>query len=67
MEMIGLYLKQTPPLINQMKQGLHDKDWDSVYTAAHKLIPSFSIMGIHKDFEDLCKKNPGIFRHPKTS
>jgi PAS domain S-box-containing protein len=51
MEMISLYLKQTPPLINRMKQGLHDKDWDSVYTAAHQLIPSFSIMGIHRDFE----------------
>jgi len=51
MEMISLYLKQTPPLINHMKQGLHDKDWDSVYTSAHQLIPSFSIMGIHRDFE----------------
>jgi CheY-like chemotaxis protein len=55
-EMIGLYLKQTPPLIKQLKQGLHNKDWDSVYTAAHKLIPSFSIMGIHQDFEDAAKK-----------
>jgi PAS domain S-box-containing protein len=55
-EMIELYLKQTPPLIKQMKQGLHDKDWDSVYTAAHKLIPSFSIMGIHQDFEVAAKK-----------
>jgi HPt (histidine-containing phosphotransfer) domain-containing protein len=56
LEMITIYLKQTPPLISQMKQGLHDKDWDSVYTAAHKLIPSFSIMGIPKDFEDIAKK-----------
>ena len=56
MEMIALYLKQTPPLIKQMKQGLYDKDWASVYTAAHKLIPSFSIMGIHQDFEDAAKK-----------
>jgi PAS domain S-box-containing protein len=56
MEMIALYLKQTPPLISQMKQGLLDKDWDSVYAAAHKLIPSFSIMGIHQDFEDAAKK-----------
>ena len=55
-EMIELYLKQTPPLIKQMKQGLNDKDWGSVYTAAHKLIPSFSIMGIHQDFEDAAKK-----------
>jgi len=56
MEMIAIYLKQTPPLIIQMKQGLHDKDWDSVYTAAHKLIPSFSIMGMHKDFEATARK-----------
>jgi len=56
MEMIALYLKQTPPLISQMKQGLHDKDWDSVYAASHKLIPSFSIMGINKDFEAIARK-----------
>jgi CheY-like chemotaxis protein len=56
MEMIELYMKQTPPLIKQMKQGLHDKDWGSVYTAAHKLIPSFSIMGINQDFEEAAKK-----------
>jgi PAS domain S-box-containing protein len=55
-EMIALYLEQTPPLIRQMKQGLHDKDWNSVYTAAHKMIPSFSIMGMHKDFEYAVKK-----------
>jgi len=55
-EMISLYLKQTPPLISQMKQGIYDKDWDSVYSAAHKMIPSFSIMGIRKDFEDTAKK-----------
>jgi PAS domain S-box-containing protein len=55
-EMIELYLKQTPPLIKQMKQGLHAKDWDAVYASAHKLIPSFSIMGIHQDFEDAAKK-----------
>lgn len=55
-EMVALYLEQTPPLIKQMKQGMHDKDWDSVYSAAHKLIPSFSIMGIHKDFEIMAKK-----------
>jgi len=56
MEMIQLYIEQTPPLIKQMKQGVHDKDWGSVYSAAHKLIPSFSIMGMHQDFEDTAKK-----------
>ena len=56
LEMIAIYIEQTPLLINQMKQGVHDGDWDSVYMAAHKIIPSFSIMGMHKDFEIMARK-----------
>jgi PAS domain S-box-containing protein len=56
MEMIELYREQTPPLVIKMKQSLHNKDWDSLHSAVHKIIPSFSIMGIHKDFENIAKK-----------
>lgn len=56
MEMISLYLEQTPPLISIMKQGLQDKDWNSLQSAVHKMIPSFSIMGISKDFEHIARK-----------
>jgi len=56
MEMISLYLKQTPPLIEAMKQGLQDKDWILLYGAVHKMIPSFSIMGINPNFENMAKK-----------
>jgi len=56
MEMISLYLEQTPTLVNTMKQSLRDKDWKSLYSAVHKLIPSFSIMGISADFENMAKK-----------
>jgi PAS domain S-box-containing protein len=55
-EMISLYLEQTPPLIKTMKQSLQDKDWELLYGAAHKMIPSFSIMGISLDFEEMAKK-----------
>jgi PAS domain S-box-containing protein len=55
-QMINLYLKQTPVLITTMKQGMKDKDWNSLYMAAHKIIPSFSIMGIDQDFEEMAKK-----------
>ncbi|MEQ8530806.1 MAG: response regulator, partial [Imperialibacter sp.] len=51
MEMIALYLEQTPPLIVAMKQSFREKDWPTLYSAVHKMIPSFSIMGIHMDFE----------------
>jgi signal transduction histidine kinase/DNA-binding response OmpR family regulator len=56
MEMIAIYLEQTPVLINNMKQSLHAKDWDSLPAAAHKMVPSFAIMGISPDFEIVAKK-----------
>jgi CheY-like chemotaxis protein len=56
MEMISLYLTQTPPLISAMKLGLENKDWKTLYSAVHKMIPSFSIMGIHSDFENMARK-----------
>ncbi|PWA07305.1 PAS domain S-box protein [Flavobacterium psychrotolerans] len=56
MEMISLYLIQTPPLISAMKQSLHDKDYTLLHSSVHKIIPSFSIMGISKKFEDIARK-----------
>jgi PAS domain S-box-containing protein len=55
-EMISLYLEQTPPLIFAMKVSFQNKDWVGLHAAVHKLIPSFSIMGIHNDFEMMAKK-----------
>src|SRR3989338_8027574 len=56
LEMITLYMEQIPPLIKVMKQSLLDSDWDLLYSAAHKIIPSFSIMGIDSHYENLAKK-----------
>jgi CheY-like chemotaxis protein len=56
MEMITLYLEQTPPLIHAMKKGLIDRDWKTLHAAVHKMIPSFAIMGMSVDFENMAKK-----------
>ena len=56
MEMISLYLVQTPPIISAMKQSLLDKDFELLHASMHKMIPSFSIMGISADFENLARK-----------
>jgi PAS domain S-box-containing protein len=56
LKMIALYLEQTPSLIASMKQSLLEKDWDSLYATVHKIIPSFSIMGIDSAFENKAKK-----------
>lgn len=56
LEMIALYLEQTPTLIAAMKLSWQNKDWESLHAAMHKLIPSFSIMGISSDFENMAKQ-----------
>ncbi len=56
MQMISLYLSQTPPLAKTMKESLSKKDWDALYAAVHKLIPSFMIMGIGTDYENMAKE-----------
>jgi PAS domain S-box-containing protein len=56
MEMISLYLEQTPPLIGTMKQSLLNNDWKTLQATVHKMIPSFSIMGISEDYENMARK-----------
>jgi PAS domain S-box-containing protein len=56
MEMISLYLIHTPPLVTTLKQSLSNKNWNLLGAAAHKMIPSFSIMGINPNFENMAKK-----------
>ncbi len=56
MEMIKLYLDQTPVLIGIMKESLRNRDWGGLHAAVHKIIPSFSIVGISQDFENMAKK-----------
>jgi CheY-like chemotaxis protein len=55
-EMISIYLQQTPPLLETMKQSVLDKDWHLLAAAAHKIIPSFSIMGMSQDLENMAKQ-----------
>jgi CheY-like chemotaxis protein len=55
-EMIELYLKQTPPLVSAMRLSLYNKDWNSLYSVVHKMIPSFPLMGIQQDSENTAKK-----------
>ncbi len=55
-EMISLYLEQTASLIIAIKHSLQLNDWQQVQTIAHKMIPSFSIMGMSTDHESLAKR-----------
>jgi len=56
MEMISLYLEQTPALIHVMQQSCESKNWEILQSTVHKMIASFSIMGIAIEFENMAKK-----------
>ena len=55
-EMITLYLEQTPPLLKQIKESFQRENWEMLHSAVHKIIPSFAIMGINPDYENMAKK-----------
>ena len=55
-ELINSYLKQTPTLIKTMKQSYQDKDWKLLNATIHKMLPSFSIMGMNADVTEIAKK-----------
>ena len=67
MEMISLYIEQTPPLISVMKKSWKEKDWTSLYAAVHKIIPSFAIMGINVDYENMAKKVQDFAKNQQQS
>jgi PAS domain S-box-containing protein len=55
-EMISLYIDQTRPLVVTMRDSFDKRDWKTLYATVHKMIPSFSIVGIHQDFETMAKQ-----------
>jgi len=56
MEMISIYLQQTPPFVDSLKQSVLNKDWDLMSATLHKIIPSFSIMGMSPELEIMTKQ-----------
>ena len=54
-EMISLYLGQTTLLIKEMRASAKREDWQTLQAVAHKMIPSFAIVGISKKYEDLAR------------
>ncbi len=55
-EMISLYLEQTPPILETMIDSFNKKDWDLLKAAVHKLVPSFTIMGIDEKYQIIAAK-----------
>lgn len=52
-EIIATYLKQTPLLVNTMKQSFLDKNWDLLKSTLHKMMPSFSVIGLNPEIIEI--------------
>jgi HPt (histidine-containing phosphotransfer) domain-containing protein len=50
-EMIDLFLQQAPEILDQISDKVAKKDWTSAGNLAHKLKPTFAMIGIHKGKE----------------
>ena len=55
-ELINIYLVQTPGLIEAMKKGLAESKWKLVQASAHKIVPSFKILGVKNEYEVKARK-----------
>ncbi|MES2590561.1 MAG: Hpt domain-containing protein [Bacteroidota bacterium] len=53
-EMISVFVEQTPIEIANLEKHLNAKDWKALRGTAHKMKPSFSFMGI-KHLESVIK------------
>jgi PAS domain S-box-containing protein len=69
LQMISIYLEQTPILVTAINDALRDEEWSALQSAAHKMIPSFSIMGMNKQYEDLAREiqeSANLFAYAQT-
>ena len=44
-DLINIYLEQTPGLVKTMRAAMSQQDWPLLKAAAHKIKPSFRIVG----------------------
>jgi HPt (histidine-containing phosphotransfer) domain-containing protein len=56
MEMLAIYIAQSPLLIAAMKKSVEEKDWKGLREAAHKMLPSISIMGMSSEYAAIAKQ-----------
>ena len=54
-EMIRLYLEEIPQILKAMNQNLEKRNWQGLSNTIHKLIPSFSLVGIDIKYENMAR------------
>lgn len=60
---IGMYLKMAPETIGQMKEHLHNQNWQQLAITAHSLKPQTDYMGISELKAVLIEIEEGVKQH----
>lgn len=51
-QVIKLFIQETPFSLNGIKNGLSTSNWEAIYEHSHKLKPSFTIVGLPQEIID---------------
>jgi HPt (histidine-containing phosphotransfer) domain-containing protein len=52
-DMINIFLEQTPDYVVQLGKAIKDKDWPVVANIAHKIKPTLAFMGVTSARDDM--------------
>lgn len=52
-QIVELFLKEVPPEIKIIKDGINAKDYKKTYAAAHKIKPTLDLLGMDLAYEEL--------------
>jgi PAS domain S-box-containing protein len=55
-QLLKAYLIEIPRLINGMKQAINNMDWDELRDNAHSLLPSFELVGLNPEYEEMARR-----------
>jgi HPt (histidine-containing phosphotransfer) domain-containing protein len=52
-QIVALFLEEVPIEMKRLKNAMKDKDHKEVYQAAHKMKPTFDLLGMDLAYEDI--------------
>lgn len=52
-QIVVLFTEEVPPEIKNIRKGLKEKDYETVYHAAHKIKPTLDMLGMDLAYEDV--------------
>lgn len=52
-EMIDIFLQQTPDYVASLKQAFEERDWKKIAEISHKIKPTLAFIGLHREQQEM--------------